>query len=141
MPISVLKPLAGVDDGLEDNLRSFFEQDYPEFEILFAVRSAGRPGDRGGGAAAGARIRAVPSRLIVTGEPPYPNAKVYSLDLHAGGGAPRSAGDGRQRHSRDAATCSRRSPRNSRIRGSAWRRARIARCRGTVSGPRWRRSG
>src|ERR1700743_1653057 len=39
-PISVLKPLAGVDDGLEDNLRTFFEQDYGEFEILFAVRSA-----------------------------------------------------------------------------------------------------
>jgi ceramide glucosyltransferase len=27
-----------------------------------------------------ARYTAVPSRLIVTGEPPYPNAKVYSLD-------------------------------------------------------------
>ena len=27
------------------------------------------------------RYAAVPSRLIVTGEPPYPNAKVYSLDL------------------------------------------------------------
>ena len=27
-----------------------------------------------------ARYPDVPSRLIVTGEPPYPNAKVYSLD-------------------------------------------------------------
>ena len=78
-PISVLKPLAGVDDGLEGNLRTFFEQEYANFEILFAVRSAQDPA-----IAVAERLRAqypqVPSRLIVTGEPPYPNAKVYSLD-------------------------------------------------------------
>ena len=28
-----------VDEGLDDNLRSFFEQEYPEFEILFAARN------------------------------------------------------------------------------------------------------
>jgi ceramide glucosyltransferase len=78
-PISVLKPLAGVDEGLEINLRSFFEQDHPEFEILFAVR---QPDD-----AAARVVEALQAefphrstRLIVTGEPPYPNAKVYSLD-------------------------------------------------------------
>jgi ceramide glucosyltransferase len=78
-PISVLKPLAGVDDGLEENLRSFFEQRYPRFEILFAVRS---PSDPAIGVVEPLRAQypAVPSRLIVTGEPPYPNAKVYSLD-------------------------------------------------------------
>ena len=78
-PISVLKPLAGVDEGLEENLRSFFEQSYPYFEILFAVRNAADPAiavvDR-----LRARYPAIPSRLIVTGEPPYANAKVYSLD-------------------------------------------------------------
>jgi ceramide glucosyltransferase len=77
--ISVLKPLAGIDDGLEQNLRSFFEQSYPRFEILFAVRSSEDPA-----IALVERLRAaypaVPSRLIVTGEPPYPNAKVFSLD-------------------------------------------------------------
>ena len=77
--ISVLKPLAGVDDGLEENLRSFFEQYYPSFEILFAVRS---PEDPAVAVVESLRRRypAIPSRLIVTGEPPYPNAKVYSLD-------------------------------------------------------------
>ena len=78
-PISVLKPLAGVDDGLEDNLRSFFEQRYPEFEILFAVRSPKDPAVRLVDQMR-ARYPGVASRLIVTGEPPYPNAKVYSLD-------------------------------------------------------------
>src|SRR4051812_2317097 len=83
-PISILKPLAGVDDGLEENLRTFFEQDYAEFEILSAVRSPKDPA-----IAVVERLRAqypnVPSRLIVTGEPPYANAKVYSLDrmLHS----------------------------------------------------------
>jgi ceramide glucosyltransferase len=77
--ISILKPLAGADEGLEENLRSFFEQRYPEFEVLFAVRQANDP------AVAiteklCAHYSGIPSRLIVTGEPPYPNAKVYSLD-------------------------------------------------------------
>jgi ceramide glucosyltransferase len=79
-PISVLKPLAGVDDGLEENLRTFFQQEFHTFEILFAVRS-----DRDPAIQVVEKLRAefpaVPSRLIVTGEPPYPNAKVFSLDL------------------------------------------------------------
>jgi len=78
-PISVLKPLAGLDDGLEANLRTFFEQSYPRFELLFAVRSPDDPA-----IAVVERLQkcypAIPSRLIVVGEPPYPNAKVYSLD-------------------------------------------------------------
>jgi ceramide glucosyltransferase len=78
-PVSILKPLSGDDLGLEENLRSFFEQDYPDFEVLFAVRRADDPA-----VAVAERVRArypgVASRLIVTGEPPYPNAKVFSLD-------------------------------------------------------------
>ena len=78
-PISILKPLAGLDDGLETNLRTFFEQSYPLFEILFAVRRADDPA-----IAVVERLRAhhpgVPSRLMVVGEPPYANAKVFSLD-------------------------------------------------------------
>jgi ceramide glucosyltransferase len=79
IPISVLKPLAGVDDGLEQNLRSYFEQDYRNFELLFAVRHASDPA-----VAVVEALRpqypAVASRLVVSGEPPYPSAKVFSLD-------------------------------------------------------------
>lgn len=78
-PVSILKPLAGMDLGLESNLRTFFEQEYPSFEILFAVRSESDPA-----AQVVARLQRefpdIPSRLVVTGEPAYANAKVYSLE-------------------------------------------------------------
>jgi ceramide glucosyltransferase len=77
-PISLLTPLAGLDLGLEENLRSSFEQDYPDFEVVFAVRredDAAVPVVR--------RLIAahpnVPARLIIAGEPVCPNAKVHSL--------------------------------------------------------------
>lgn len=79
-PVSILKPLSGLDPGLESNLRTFFEQDYPAFEILFAVREPDDP--------AGAVVKKlqqeypeIPARLLVTGESPYPNAKVHSLSV------------------------------------------------------------
>jgi ceramide glucosyltransferase len=78
-PVSILKPLHGVDEGLEENLRSFFTQDYPRFEILFALRDPADPA-----IALVERLRReypdVAARLIVTGDPPYANAKVFSLD-------------------------------------------------------------
>ena len=78
-PISILKPLSGLDEGLEQNLVSFFEQNYSYFEILFAVRTNDDPAVKVVEELR-LRYRSVPSRLIVTGEPPYPNAKVFSLD-------------------------------------------------------------
>jgi ceramide glucosyltransferase len=80
-PISVLKPLSGLEAELAANLRTFFELDYPGFELLFAVRDAGDPAVdvvRG----LQNEFPRVSSELIVTGEPlspEFPNAKVFSL--------------------------------------------------------------
>ncbi len=81
-PISLLKPLCGVDPGLESYLENFFQQDYPAFEILFAVRSEADP------AVAiveelQQKFSHIPSQIIFTGEPPYANAKVFSMEKMA----------------------------------------------------------
>lgn len=77
--ISILKPLAGLDPGLESNLRTFLEQNYPKFEILFAVRESDDPAVE-----IVEKLRKeypqVPTSLLITGESPYPNAKVYSIN-------------------------------------------------------------
>jgi ceramide glucosyltransferase len=36
-PVSVLKPLYGVEPELEQNLESFFLEDYPDFEIICSI--------------------------------------------------------------------------------------------------------
>jgi len=78
-PISILKPLSGLDLGLESNLRTFFEQDYTKFEILFAIRSNTDPAISVVSKLQGDYPN-IASRLVVTGEPPYPNGKVFGLD-------------------------------------------------------------
>ncbi len=42
-PISVLKPVTGVDGNLRENLLSFINQDYPDFEIIIGVQSPKDP--------------------------------------------------------------------------------------------------
>jgi len=41
--VSILKPLAGIDDELEQNLSSFADLDYPDFEIVLGVSSVDDP--------------------------------------------------------------------------------------------------
>src|ERR1700739_4205443 len=38
-PLTLLKPLHGAEPGLDAHLATFFEQDYPEYEILFCARA------------------------------------------------------------------------------------------------------
>lgn len=77
-PVSVLKPLHGTEPDLADNLRLFFELDYPEFELLFCARHATDTGLQLAQAVARdyPHIRA---RFLTCGEPGVPNAKMWSL--------------------------------------------------------------
>jgi len=78
--VSVLKPLHGTEDGLERNLETFFEQNYPKFELLFCAR---HESDAGLQLAqeVGKRYPDVDARYVTCGEPPpqFHNAKVFSL--------------------------------------------------------------
>jgi ceramide glucosyltransferase len=42
-PVSILKPLCGIDDGLRDNLALFAALAYPEYEVVLGVKSARDP--------------------------------------------------------------------------------------------------
>jgi ceramide glucosyltransferase len=76
--VSLLKPLHGLEPQLDENLESFFTQDYPQFEVLFAVDSED---DEAAALARRAMERHPerPSRIVVNGEPPWPNRPAYSF--------------------------------------------------------------
>jgi ceramide glucosyltransferase len=78
-PVTIFKPVHGMEEQLTGNLESFFQQDYPDYEIIFGVRDADNPAAK---VAEEIRTRypRVPSRVIVSGAPEWPNAKVFSLD-------------------------------------------------------------
>jgi ceramide glucosyltransferase len=80
-PLTLLKPLHGSEPELEAHLATFFEQDYPEYEILFSARSA----DDAGLATArrvAAKYPGIQARFFSTGgHPDYINAKVASMEL------------------------------------------------------------
>jgi ceramide glucosyltransferase len=77
--VTMLKPLYGLEPNLESNLRSFFVQDYPRFELIFGARDLNDP--------ALALVRAlhreypqVKAKIVTSGPPDRPNAKICSLE-------------------------------------------------------------
>jgi ceramide glucosyltransferase len=79
--LSVLKPVHGTEDGMERNFESFFEQDYPDFELLFCARHETDEGLRLA-KRVGERYPHVNARFVTCGEPmpKFHNAKVFSLE-------------------------------------------------------------
>jgi ceramide glucosyltransferase len=78
-PVSLLKPLHGSEPDLESHLQSFFEQEYPKFEIIFCARSEQDPGLEVARRVA-ARYPGIRSKFLYSGSAPYANAKVWSLE-------------------------------------------------------------
>lgn len=74
--VSVLKPVHGNEARFRENIESFFRQEYPEYEILFA---ADEPDDSALPVIReiSSRYPQIPCRIFVTGQPPYPNAPNY----------------------------------------------------------------
>jgi len=77
-PVSVLKPVHGLEVRLKEKLEGFFRQDYPAYEILFAADQEDDPAlpiVR----EVSARFPQVPCKILVTGIPPWPNPPAYSF--------------------------------------------------------------
>jgi ceramide glucosyltransferase len=77
--VTLLKPVHGAEPRLRENLESFFRQDYPDFEIIFGARNLENEALR---TVEELRVKYPHVRVtvVLSGEPKWPNAKVYSLD-------------------------------------------------------------
>lgn len=76
--VSLLKPVKNIDDGMAENLESFYRLDYPAYEILFAVDDLSDPC-----VAIVNKLKAahpgIPTTVIATGHPRFDNPKVHKL--------------------------------------------------------------
>ncbi len=76
--VTILKPVHGLEPRLEETLETFFRQEYPDFEIIFGARSRDNQA-----LSVVEKLRAryphVPTKVVISGEPSWPNAKVFSL--------------------------------------------------------------
>jgi ceramide glucosyltransferase len=84
-PVSVLKPVHGLEAQLKENIESFFRQDYPDYEILFAADEADDPALDVVREVC-ARYPNIRSRVLITGTP-WPNPVVYAFHCMAAAAA------------------------------------------------------
>jgi ceramide glucosyltransferase len=77
-PVSVIKPVHGLEAQLEKNLETFFVQDYLDYEILFGADEADDSALEVVRAVC-ARYPHIRARIVVHGKPPWPNPQTYSL--------------------------------------------------------------
>jgi ceramide glucosyltransferase len=80
-PVSVLKPVHGLEAQLKENIESFFRQDYPDFEILFASDDANDPA-LDVAREVSARYSHIPCRVLIA-KGTWPNPVVYSFQCMA----------------------------------------------------------
>jgi ceramide glucosyltransferase len=76
-PVSVLKPVHGLEAQLKENIESFFQQNYPAYEVLFATDSASDPALEVIREVC-ARYPHIPSRALVI-EAQWPNPVVQAF--------------------------------------------------------------
>ncbi len=77
-PVSIVKPLSGLDDELERNLESFYRIDYPDYEIVFSFARRDDPAFAVARRVAD-RHPAIPSTFVVDAREPGGNSKVSRL--------------------------------------------------------------
>jgi ceramide glucosyltransferase len=77
-PVSVLKPVHGLEARLKENIESFFRQDYPDYEIIFAADEETDGALQIIREVAG-RYPRIKCSILVTGQPELPNPPAYSF--------------------------------------------------------------
>src|SRR5215469_6230895 len=79
LPISVIVPVRGVDDGFEQNLESFFRLDYPQHELIFCLHDDDDPALPLIRRAIAANPR-IPARVSIGTIEHHANPKIGNLD-------------------------------------------------------------
>lgn len=84
--VTIIAPCRGVDDGMRENLKALFEQDVPEYEMIFVVDDPADPAVAVVGTASDSDRVGVASRLVIAPKAQDCSQKVENLReavLHA----------------------------------------------------------
>jgi cellulose synthase/poly-beta-1,6-N-acetylglucosamine synthase-like glycosyltransferase len=90
--VSVIVPTRGLDQGLQENLTALFQQDYPDYELIFVTDSGGDPSlavidevKRSAGIAGRpSNKKEVPTRVVIAGAALDSGQKVHNLRAAVG---------------------------------------------------------